>query len=557
MKKEIEFELVGIATALNRDRLKVPANQREYSWLPDVQVKDLLQDISNAIKTRQAYFLGTVVLTTGADDFLEVSDGQQRLATTTMILAVIRDWFDKRNEPMVVQGIENDYLFNIDIDAGERLPRLTLNLDDNEYFRNAVICAPKDRVSMLPTRRSHRLISSAMNAIRDHINILEKQLGPSNIARELKDWCNYLKNDAKIVKLSVADAANAFKMFETLNDRGLKTSQADLVKNYLFEQAAERLSEAQNHWSSMRGAVESVGDDDDLTMEFLRLSCCIMTGLTRERDVMSRVQSISRNKSEALKTLVFFDELSQDYSAILNPDNRKWNDYDVQLRKAIQTINILGVKQIRPLMLSVARFFNKADAAVSFRRMVSWSVRFMVIGARGGRLDEGYARLANGIFKGEIKNATDLKNEAAKFIVTDAEFQKEFEVARVSTAKLARYYLRSLETTARGQVDPEFLPNEDTIINLEHVLPQQLDNWSGVLPQDAETHFARIGNMALLQATKNSAIGSSNFNIKREVYKKSSFVLTSQISEFTNWTTKEIEERQKYLAELAVKTWAL
>jgi hypothetical protein len=557
MEKGIEFEVMGIAEALKRGRLKVPANQREYSWTADVQVRDLLQDINSMIRKAQPYFLGTVVLTKGANGYLEVADGQQRLATTTMILSVIRDWFYERGDTLIVQAIENDYLFTIDINAGERVPRLILNLDDNEFFRNVVINPKSERVSMSPTRRSHRLISEAMNEIRSFIATLEKQFGASNIARELKDWSAYLQSSTNIVKLSVSNAENAFKMFETLNDRGLKTSQADLVKNHLFGEAEERLGEAQNHWSSMKGAVESVGDDDDLTMEFLRLTCCIMTGVTRERDVMNRMEELSRTKTDALRLLSFIDELSKDYAAILNPDNPKWNSYGSDLRKSIQTINLLGVKQIRPLMLAVARFFEKTDAALSFKRMVSWSVRFMVIGARGGRLDEGYSKLANAIYKGDIKNAEDLKAASVDLVVKNAEFQKEFEVSKVSTAKLARYYLRSLETTAADVPNPEFIPNEDTVINLEHILPLQLDEWPTATPQDLETHYSRLGNMVLLQANRNSILGSQGFNTKKQTYLASTFQLTNQVALYNAWTTKEVDERQRTLAELAVRTWAL
>ena len=76
--------------------------------------------------------------------------------------------------------------------------------------------------------------------------------------------------------LKVPDDADAYKMFETLNDRGLRTSQADLVKNYLFGKSGERFAEVQSRWSFMRGALEAL-DEEDITINFLRhalvLSC--------------------------------------------------------------------------------------------------------------------------------------------------------------------------------------------------------------------------------------------------------------------------------------------
>lgn len=93
---EISFEHKGIGSVLAQNRLVVPLNQREYSWEED-HVKELFQDFSSALAVKQgAYFLGTLVFTKGANDHPEVSDGQQRLATTTILLAAVRDFFRRR-----------------------------------------------------------------------------------------------------------------------------------------------------------------------------------------------------------------------------------------------------------------------------------------------------------------------------------------------------------------------------------------------------------------------------------------------------------------------------
>jgi uncharacterized protein with ParB-like and HNH nuclease domain len=62
-------------------------NQREYSW-EEKQVAELFQDFSKAISGhKSSYFLGTIVLTQPGEEVPEVADGQQRLATTTILLA--------------------------------------------------------------------------------------------------------------------------------------------------------------------------------------------------------------------------------------------------------------------------------------------------------------------------------------------------------------------------------------------------------------------------------------------------------------------------------------
>jgi uncharacterized protein with ParB-like and HNH nuclease domain len=558
MANTIEFEVIGIAEVIKRNKLTVPPNQREYSWLKDSQVKDLLEDISKAIRNpTQPYFLGTIVLTKSKDEKLEIADGQQRLATTTMILAAIRDWYRLKADTLLVQSIENDFLFTIDRKERERISKLTLNLDDNEFFKNTVLEPKKSDQKQI--RRSHKLIAQAFLSIKDFISNIEITYGENNTKEVLNEWIEYLSTQANVVKLVVSDAENAFMMFETLNDRGLKTSQVDLVKNHIFRMSDNRLEEAQRLWSSMRGAVETVADDkEDITMDFLRGACCIISGLTTKKEVMKKVQEKTQSRSEAINMMTLFEELSKDYAAMLNPDHQKWNEYDANVRKSIHAINSFGITQIRPLMLAITKNFNKDNTAISFKKILAWSVRFMVLGIRGGRLDEGYARLAHAIHEKKIKNAEDLKKESEKIIIGDAEFRKAFETLTVGTAKLARYYLRSLETTARNELNPEFIPNDDPVINLEHIMPEVIgEGWEHIKSEDVETHLTRIGNFALLQVQKNSNIGNKSFSIKCETYKNSTFLLTSQLADIKKWDVTQIENRQKILAELAVKTWQL
>jgi uncharacterized protein with ParB-like and HNH nuclease domain len=112
---KIHFEQKGIGEVLNHGRLMVPLNQREYSWKEE-HVTDLFQDFSGALASDKTHFLGTVVLTRGAEETPEVSDGQQRLATTTILLAAIRDWFFRHKDMEGAQAIEDTYLRDYDLD---------------------------------------------------------------------------------------------------------------------------------------------------------------------------------------------------------------------------------------------------------------------------------------------------------------------------------------------------------------------------------------------------------------------------------------------------------
>src|SRR3990170_267117 len=160
--RPIEFDYVGIGTLLNHNRLAVPLNQREYSW-EEKHILDLFHDLAGAIDAgKPTYFLGTIVLTRRTNDVLEVVDGQQRLATATILLASIRDYFQERNDLMLVTSLE-EFLFTIVRERREIDPRLKLNVDDNEFFKNRILSkngAPERR-SAKPVRISHERIEKA------------------------------------------------------------------------------------------------------------------------------------------------------------------------------------------------------------------------------------------------------------------------------------------------------------------------------------------------------------------------------------------------------------
>ena len=537
----------------------MPVNQREYAW-EDKHVLALFQDFSKAInQDKQTYFLGTIVLTKGKDGIPEVADGQQRLATTTILLAAIRDYLFNKNEDRRMRSVEDDFLFKIVRRDNDFSPRLALNLDDNSFFKNRILSQPNspDR-DIAPTKTSHHKIEKAAKLAAKHVEDILKPQSESNKIPTLNDWLEFIEYNAKVILLKVPDELDAFVMFETLNDRGLKTSQIDLVKNYLFGEAGDRLAEAQQKWSKMTSTLDSV-DDNDIAFLYLKHLLSAMYEMTRDREIFERIRAKVKGKGETIRFLDTLAERASDYVAILNPEHSKWNNYDPTIRKSIQTMNDLQATPLRHLMLSVALMFEPSEATKAFRLFISWAIRFLIVDARrGGSLEESYAEQSKQIYDGKITTTKELADALVKVIPSDSQFKTQFEFAQISKAKLARYLLRSLELKEKSNPEPEFIPNEETVINLEHILPENPNNdWKHIDAETARTNYKRLGNMVLLQATKNNAIGNRGFDEKKPILKASAYILTSQVAKEATWGATEISERQKKLAELAIKTWSL
>ena len=558
--EKIHFEHKGIGTVLKDHRLAVPPNQREYSW-EDEHVKDLFSDFANAIANNQGtYFLGTIVLTRGEGDLPEVADGQQRLATTTILLAGIRDYFARKNDDLRVQSMER-FLMEIDLGSTENVPKLRLNVDDNEFFRKFVLLPPSDPGRKVkPTKESHNLIQRATQLAAKHLHDVLEPYKEQDHAKRLKEYVDFVEEGAQVIVLRVPDHLNAYVMFETLNDRGLKASQADLIKNHLLSQCSpDRLMEAQTKWAGMVSTLESLGKGE-ITVSYLHHLLTTQIGPMKASEVLDKVRS---RTSSQVKAFEFLDDAAggaHDYAALFNPAHTKWNKYGTSIRSHISTIHTdLQVEQIQPLMFAAARHLSVKEAKVVFRRFVFWSVRFLIAGGRGGLLNNWYGQAAQKITSGEIKTAAALTKFLLEILPPDALFEEEFTRARVSQPRLARYYLRALEQGRAGEAEPEWLPNTDEqVINLEHILPEHPQtNWPEIEEDVARAYWRRLGNMAILQAAENTEIGNAPFSDKKKAFKKSGYAFTHSISDYDAWGVTEIEGRQKALAKVAVKTWPI
>ncbi|MBI5289418.1 MAG: DUF1524 domain-containing protein [Chloroflexi bacterium] len=451
------------------------------------------------------------------------------------------------------------FLMEIDLKTTNAVPKLRLNVDDNEFFTRTILPVPGDpQRNLAPTRESHRRIQKAAELASQHVaDIIKPYTAEAQRVARLVEWVEFVKGDALVILLRVPSHLNAFVMFETLNDRGLRASQADLIKNYLLSQAGNRKAEAQAKWAATVATLESIGQGE-LTVTYLHHFLIGKFGPMRASEVYEKVRLLVDTSARALE---FTDEISsaaQDYAALWSDAHAKWNTYGSTTRNYVATINRdLRVEQIRPLMLAVARHFDMKEAQRAFRLFVFWSVRFLIAGGRGGLLDRNYSVTAQEVTNGKITTAKGLTDALQQIIPNDTIFEALFAEARVSQTQLARYYLRALERTAKGQTEPELIPNDDEqVVNLEHVLPNNPQSfWPDIDPETASAYWRRIGNLVLLQATVNSNIGNKPFDEKKKAFAKSGFSLTSEVAAQAKWGVSEIEERQQRLAKLAVKTW--
>lgn len=555
-KGGIRFDLRGLGSELRERMIAVPIYQRSYAWTPE-EVGEYWEDLRSAFsESAPEYFLGTIVLTRqstpGRDS---VIDGQQRLATTSILLAAIRDEYKARGDLKRAEIVQNAYLSTSDLDSAEEVSRLSLNSEDSFFYDQRIV---QGKATPDATKESHRLLEAAYKLFRESITKVADDAGPDWVNR-LTQWVEFLRLNVKSIVLEVPTEADAFLIFETLNDRGADLTIADLLKNYLFGNSGSKLDAVRDGWMLVLGALE-ISAENSLFTTFLRHYWSSLRGAVRERELYKSIKDHVATQAQVVAFLNDLQGAALLYSALLNADHEYWDGFGGTARENLETLLRLDLEQNRPLLLAALQHFPDKEQKKLLRSLVSWSVRGLVVGGiGGGTAEKSYCRAAVKIRRGELKTTAQVLSEIGAIVPSDDEFRTAFATARVPKSNLARYYLLALERQRGGEKEPELVPNaNEDQVNLEHVLPQRASakDWgANFSEEERKTFLHRLGNLALLKKGPNGRIGNKAFSVKKPILEKSALVLTSEIGANDDWTKETIGKRQEKLGELAVKTW--
>lgn len=545
--------------------LQVPYYQREYSW-KDTHVQELFDDLRRAIENGgRDYFLGSIVACRLGDGKFEIVDGQQRLATTTILLGAMRDYAHKLGEERAVEVLTSKFLYRArSITEGDDEFNLTLSETDNDFFKSTIVVHPDHQSTRLMgqqrehIRDSHRRIRQAARKAKDHVKAITANKKTADAAVTLQKWMSFIEFQTKIILVVVSNHDEAYIIFETLNDRGLDLSIADLTKNYLFLKSGEKVEETKAKWNRMVGALEAVSDRD-ITRFYIHHLWCSLYGVAKDRDIFSKIRAKINSRADALEFAESLSENSRIYAALRNSDHEFWSPYGSEARQHIRALSSsLRVTQIHILLLAVLSKFSETEVKRFLPYTVCWSVRFLIAGGTGGSLEGAYASHAVQVTKGEITKSTDLVASLKKNVPNNTTFVAAFESATVQSNYLARYYLQCLERAATRQPNPHLAEDNETLGSLEHVLPQSpdLSVWN-VTEQKHNELYRRIGNLALMPADDNSNRGNRSFvNAKQAYAKCHPFQLTKELANYGDeWGEVEISSRQRKLAEYALQAW--
>jgi hypothetical protein len=563
-----EAPTTGLGKLLMENRFFVPTHQRDYRWDED-RVKKLFEDLTEAMERQdQFYFIGLMVFMRADDGRLRVLDGQQRLATTMMILSAIRAWFGgNEGGHATATQIQADFIGRSELGETRVLPKLSLNFNNDDRFQRYVIAGSpiaEVRAERAATNRNapNYPLLDAIVYCHDRISGIATSHANAKLTAEyLIRLAKFIRDSVIVVRLTVPNEANAFRVFETLNDRGLDLSAVDLLKNYLFglahEEAGPLLAQVEGRWAQITQALQNAKEED-----FLRVFWTSRHGRTQLDQIFEDVRSKYKSGTAANDLSIDLLEAAEHYAALDVSDDPVWARFSLEVKERISTLRMLGSKQVRPVLLSAIKCFDVTEFERLLRLLEVVTVRWQLIGGeRTGAIEIQCARLAHLIFQKRVETAQKARETLDAVYLSDSAFHAKFAEKDNLSNQKAVYLLRQIEEHERqvqmGATAKELGPSR--ALTTEHVLPRNpSDEWSDEIRADASLVAdcaLRLGNICLLSEPRNRDAGRNSFDDKKAIYAASDLFTTREIASHKKWDRQAIHHHQSWLAKRATAIW--
>lgn len=538
----------------NNRRFIVPRFQRDYSW--DVeQWDDLWQDIETMREEHDEHYMGYLVLQTNDEKTYYIIDGQQRFTTILLLIyAAI-----KSIEKQIAKGVDVEdnkrrcetlktlYIGKEDPVSLDYDNLLTLNRNNNPYFCDYIL-----KLGDLKVRN----LTATEKLMRNCFEYFEQKLsGKFGDGKEYASFIQSVADGLYFTQIVVNDEMNAFRVFETLNARGVQLSSADLLKNYLFSKVDSetthnsRIDTLERKWGVLTDNIKA-----EKLPEFLRYYWNMQHKTIRANAVYKTIrQEIKEDKQVfvLLDDLIVFSDI---YMALTDENDEMWTDPEV--KENIALLNLFRLKQPFSLLMAAKYYLSDNDFKRVLKTVILMCFRYNVICDRNPNdQDTPFNLLAQSISLNQVVDFGLL----SPIKVDDAEFKSAFNEKvfpyNSRNAKVIKYILGKIE---RFKGLTRVVRFDDDSVSIEHVYPQNpSDDWD--LDESKMQRFVfRLGNMCLLEKGLNRDLQNAGFAEKVAVYQGSSFYYARKIAtEFTDWSESAIVNLQAELANAAVSIWRI
>ncbi len=555
MQIQAERTTLNVLLGVPERQLRIPPYQRPYAW-EEEHVDDLWEDITRA--GTKPHFMGSLVLTGEDAHVLDVIDGQQRLLTLLVLLGLVRDrWKRLRAENVgrVQRFLTDEYA------EGEQRFRFRSGDANWPVFRRYVLAQPgsvdrRDWAGFTQAEdarvrvRNRALVSNAAR-LASRLDSWLERVPEAERSNRLDELERTILNGLEFVKIHVGKVADAFVIFETLNDRGLALSAGDLLKNHLLQRASRDgldLDEFADRWDDLIAYLEGA----DVT-RFLRHYLLVRHARVQKDDVFDRFKDDVQERG-ARGVLDELLTMARWYGQFVNPQKAE----QPQTREVLADLDRLRAVMCYTPLLAARRFGMPEQDFVRFARLAeTLTFRYSTIGGKDSKeLERAYHDAAKTLWDSEGRDISGARRALIAYMPDRDEFIAAFRGQVMGRKYVVDYVLRKIEESLDTD---EKTPHGTSIVHIEHILPQSLsDEWKAVLGERVGEHASyvdRWGNLTLLGGRKNVAASNGLFAKKRTIYAESAIKLTNRLASRDSWDLEAITARQEELAHLADGVW--
>lgn len=590
----------------DRVPFSVPLYQRAYSWERE-EIEDFIDDITVLLKQRlldpdapTSHFFGGMVsvhrIVSGSKTggMYEVVDGQQRLATFVLTVALIVRSYkkiakqaareeDSQTEKQAKSSFDVDtfkYLrYNTVDEAGNKLEplRLTLSKADAAYFERAVDGRPP-----MPERDSHKRIRDALRRLERGLLqpiVDDADLPARSKWQKVQALLSSITEDCNLIHIVSGDRNEAYRLFAILNDRGQRLGVGDLLRTVsleLLERHPALQQQAEADWDAILSV--STNDVDD----FLRSYYASVIGeRASKRELFDQFRKhffdfrVPIGFDDARTTAEAVERLKTESQAYQRISEGVWpyepaQASEWQRDRLWRLVKVLRREICVPLLMSVYRVLDERRFVHVVQMLEHFDFRYLVAGGHAGSLGDKYYSQAKLIRdQGPSYDLTSLRSAAEELVARvapDAVFAVNLvERLKYSTRSGSNALLRHFLTTVddySGWIDggAKGPPATDQLfkwsfglIEVEHVYPQNSPN------RDPEMEDVKhdLGNLTFWAPNDNKVASNAPFDVKRVKYADSRVLLNRQIALYEEWGPKQVVERRRRLVEAAQKIYAL
>lgn len=562
----------------------IPDYQRNYEWGSN-ELEKLWLDINQTItlnifngdfkKEVHPHYLGAIVVKNQKHDGrYEIIDGQQRTITIMCLLIVVAELAKKLN----VSGGDSVYdwinpLLQTRNSTKDTIPTLIIGRDNEFFYKTLFECRDKKErevywsSTLIKSKSAAKKIQDCFLYFYEVVDVFIK-----NNEMYSKDKCldllaGIILEYLFVMRVDVKSHAIAYKLFESMNFRGLALSQADLLKNELLVRASNISNEAEvsKCWSTM---LDNIEEQEKINLpEFIQYHFISNFGRIKASNLFDGIaEHLDKENINALDYAMSLRDESNNLNVLINISRKLPDDVEDALKQMRDTFDI---KFIYPLLMAGAtKYINEKLKFNSFILLVrNFCFRYAKVQREGlSNVERNIGELSRLIRRDNCD--LDLLVSEMKKLSSDENFKSKFKKYSVSNNKMGFYCISSIEDRIAKHSGLRAY-SQSPSQHLEHIMPKKPEeHWEqiDILDPRYKESMMKIGNLLVLESCINGHIKNKDISYKlsnknEKSYKESTFKLPSMVSSFVssnNWGYDEIERRTNQLVEhYATDIWLL